>query len=305
MRRNRRAASAHLEVTADLPSNGRPQSIVVSPYKSQNPERAVPVTILTMASDRDEWFADESIWKDLYPFTFPESAFAVAEEQVEKILRLTGVGGGKVLDLCCGPGRHAVALAKRGFAVTAVDRTRFLLEHARTRVGQANLSAEFVLEDMRRFSRPATFDLIINFFTSFGYFVDQADDLRVLERVRENLKPGGVFVLEMVSKERLARSFQATTSRELPNGDLLFERHEIVDDWTRVRNRWTLMRAGSMRTFEFTHRIYSGQEMKALLASAGLAGPRLYGDLDGGSYGFDAQRLIAIARRPSISGQCS
>jgi len=58
-----------------------------------------------------------------------------------------------------------------------------LLEHARTRVGQANLSAEFVLEDMRRFSRPATFDLIINFFTSFGYFVDQADDLRVLERV--------------------------------------------------------------------------------------------------------------------------
>ena len=127
----------------------------------------------------------------------------------------------------------------------------------------------------------------------------------MLERVRENLKPGGVFVLEMVSKERLARSFQATTSRELPNGDLLFERHEIVDDWTRVRNRWTLMRAGSMRTFEFTHRIYSGQEMKALLASAGLAGPRLYGDLDGGSYGFDAQRLIAIARRPSISGQCS
>jgi len=261
----------------------------------------LPVVVLS----RSEWFDDESIWSDLYPFTFPESAFAVAEEQVEKILRLTGVGGGKVLDLCCGPGRHAVALAKRGFAVTAVDRTRFRLEHARTRVGQANLSAEFVLEDMRRFSRPATFDLIINFFTSFGYFVDQADDLRVLERVRENLKPGGVFVLEMVSKERLARSFQATTSRELPNGDLLFERHEIVDDWTRVRNRWTLMRAGSMRTFEFTHRIYSGQEMKDLLASAGLAGPRLYGDLDGGSYGFDAQRLIAIARRPSISDQCS
>jgi len=47
MRQNRRAASAHIEVTADLPSNGRPQSIVVSPYKSQNPERAVPVTILT------------------------------------------------------------------------------------------------------------------------------------------------------------------------------------------------------------------------------------------------------------------
>jgi SAM-dependent methyltransferase len=250
-----------------------------------------------MASGDDEWFADESIWKDLYPFTFPESAFAVGAEQVEKILRLTGVGGGKVLDLCCGPGRHSVALAKRGFAVTAVDRTRFLLEHARARAAQANLSVEFVLEDMRRFSRPATFDLIINLFTSFGYFEDQADDVRVLEIVRKNLRPSGVFVLEMVSKERLAREFQATTSRELPNGDVLFERHEIVDDWTRVRNRWTLRRAGDTRTFEFTHRIYSGQEMKDLLTKAGLAGARVYGDLDGNSYGFDAQRLIAVARR--------
>jgi len=252
-----------------------------------------------------EWFADESIWRDLYPFTFPESAFAVADEQVEKILRLTGSGGGKVLDLCCGPGRHAVAFAKRGFAVTAVDRTTFLLDHARARAAHASLSVEFVLEDMRRFSRPATFDLIINFFTSFGYFDDPADDLRVLELTCKNLRPGGVFVLEMVSKERLARAFQATTSRELPNGDVLFERHEIVDDWTRIRNRWTLMRAGTTRTFEFTHRIYSGQEMKHLLASAGLAGPRLYGDLDGGPYGFDAQRLIAIAWRPLSSDQGS
>src|SRR2546425_2777598 len=172
-----------------------------------------------MASGHDEWFADESIWEDLYPFTFPEAAFAVADEQVEKILRLTGIGGGKVLDLCCGPGRHAVALAKRGFAGTAVDRTAFLLEHARA--AHASLSVEFVLEDMRRFSRPASFDLIINFFTSFGYFDDPADDLRVLELVCENLRPGGVFVLEMVSRERLARAFQATTSRELPNGHVL------------------------------------------------------------------------------------
>ena len=244
-----------------------------------------------------EWSADESIWKDLYPFTFPESAFAIADEQVEKILGLTGVVGAAVLDLCCGPGRHTVALAKRGFAVTAVDRTTFLLEQARVRAQHANLAVEFVLEDMRRFSRPASFDLILNFFTSFGYFDDPADDLRVLQLVRENLKPGGVFVLEMVSKERLARAFQATTSRELPNGHVLVERHEIVDDWTRVRNRWTLLRESETRTFEFSHRIYSGQEMKDLLTKAGLPGARLYGDLDGSSYGYDAQRLIAVARR--------
>jgi hypothetical protein len=119
----------------------------------------------------------------------------------------------------------------------------------------------------------------------------------VLRLVRENLRPGGAVVLEMVSKERLARVFDATTSTELPNGDVLFQRHEIVDDWTRIRNRWTVVQAGATRTWEFTHRIYSGQEMKDLLASAGLTGARVYGDLDGASYGFDAQRLIAVARR--------
>jgi hypothetical protein len=70
-----------------------------------------------------------------------------------------------------------------------------------------------------------------------------------------------------------------------------------VDDGTRVRNRLTLMRSGSTRTFEFIHRIYSGQEMKNLLMKAGLAGAQVYGDLAGSSYGLDAQRLIAVARR--------
>jgi SAM-dependent methyltransferase len=250
-----------------------------------------------MVPGHSEWFTDESIWKDLYPFHFPESAFAAADEQVDKIVRLTGVQGGNVLDLCCGPGRHTLALAKRGFAVTAVDYTPFLLQCARDRAAEANQRVEFIREDMRRFSRPAAFDLIINLFTSFGYFDNQTDDVHVLELVRENLRPGGVFVLEMVSKERLARAFQATTSTELPNGDVLFERHEVVDDWTRIRNRWTLVRAAGTRAFEFTHRIYSGQEMKNLLAAVGLSGPRIYGDLDGRSYGFDAQRLVAVARR--------
>ena len=86
--------------------------------------------------------------------------------------------------------------------MTAVDRTSFLLDHARARAAQASLPIEFVLDDMRRFSRPATFDLIINMFTSFGYSDDRGEDLRVLELVRKNLRPGGVFIIEMVSKER-------------------------------------------------------------------------------------------------------
>jgi ubiquinone/menaquinone biosynthesis C-methylase UbiE len=77
------------------------------------------------------WFEDESFWSEMYPFMFPEERFRLAEEQIEKALALVGYKEGTVLDLCCGPGRHSLALAKRGIQVTAVDRSEFLLHKAK------------------------------------------------------------------------------------------------------------------------------------------------------------------------------
>ena len=76
-----------------------------------------------------EWFADESLWIDLYPFSFPEERLQAGAEEVGQLLTLVGTepAGRAVLDLCCGPGRHAVPLASRGARVTGVDRTRFQL----------------------------------------------------------------------------------------------------------------------------------------------------------------------------------
>src|SRR5690348_9776119 len=110
-----------------------------------------------MTERQTEWFEDDSLWRDLYPFMFWEAAFAAAPRQIDCVVQLTGVRSGLVLDLCCGPGRHTVELAKRGFSVTAVDRTAFLLDKARSNASEAHVDPEFVLEDMRRFSRPATF----------------------------------------------------------------------------------------------------------------------------------------------------
>lgn len=70
-----------------------------------------------------EWFEDEEFWRELYPYIFPADRFAAASEQTSQILALAGVTAGKVLDLCCGPGRHAVEFVKGGFEVTGVDRS--------------------------------------------------------------------------------------------------------------------------------------------------------------------------------------
>jgi hypothetical protein len=88
-----------------------------------------------------------------------------------------------------------------------------------------------------------------------------------------------------------------TISQRTADGALLVQRHEVVDDWSRVRNEWTVVRDGRARTFEFLLRIYSGQELKRLLEAAGFGVVRLHGALDGRPYDIEAERLVAVARR--------
>src|SRR5690554_6025707 len=101
-----------------------------------------------------EWFADESFWRDGYDIMFHEAAFRSAAAHVDGILALTGTRHGCVLDLCCGPGRHAVPLASKGFDVTAVDLSPFLIGRARAHAAANGVEPEFVVGDMRSFVRP-------------------------------------------------------------------------------------------------------------------------------------------------------
>jgi SAM-dependent methyltransferase len=250
----------------------------------------------------EEWFDDPSFWTELYPYVFSEQKFAAAEKEAGQIVALTGVRSGAILDLCCGPGRHSVALARRGYALTAVDKTAPLLQEARSRAEAGNVEIEFVRQDMRDFVRPGAFDLAINMFSAFGYFDDKKGDQKVLENLFTSLKPGGVLLMDMAGKEWLARVFHPTTSRDLPDGSVLVERHQIFDDWSRLRNQWILIKENRVRTFEFHHTIYSGQELKDRLLAAGFAAVRLFGDLEGDDYGPEATRLIALARKGDAPG---
>jgi SAM-dependent methyltransferase len=138
-----------------------------------------------------EWFADEAFWSASYVVTFPESRFVAAATDVEQILELVQRTEGRVLDLACGPGRRSIPLAQRGFAVTGVDRSAFLLERARARGAEHGVAVEWLQADMRDFRRPDSFDLALSLFTSFGYFRDDADNQRVFDNVVASLRPGG------------------------------------------------------------------------------------------------------------------
>ena len=134
----------------------------------------------------ERWFGEEYL--RLYPHRDEDDA----ERAVALVGRVATLDGARVLDLACGPGRHAVRLAQRGADVLGLDLSMPLLIRARH---GAPPVGKLVRGDMRFLPiRDATFDLVVNLFTSFCYFADDADHQQVELTVATRPRPGGVLV---------------------------------------------------------------------------------------------------------------
>lgn len=243
-----------------------------------------------------DWFLRSDFWELTYPLMFPSTRIEKAEDDIASVLRLSGVHEGCVLDLCCGPGRFSIPLARMGFSVTALDSTEFLMDIARNRAAIEKLDVEWVLCDMREFIRSSSFDLVINMFTSFGYFHEHAENMRVLINARRSLRPGGKMVIETMGKEVLAAIFRPVTCDETDDGHLLVQKHSISSDWSRIENDWLLLQDDRLLgRWNFSHWVYSGVELRDMMLEAGFSEVSLYGDLKGVPYDSEASRLVAVA----------
>ncbi|HKN14463.1 MAG TPA: methyltransferase domain-containing protein [Candidatus Binatus sp.] len=244
-----------------------------------------------------DWYNDDAFWETFQSYMFTPERIEFARVEVDGMTGLLGIqSGAKILDLCCGAGRHSLEFARRGFDVTGVDRTRAYLDKARSIAATERLSIAFVEADMREFVRPDTFDAAINFFTAFGYFDDPADDLKVARNLCTSLKSGGRLLLDVNGKETLAAKFRARDwSRR---GDaIVLEERRLLDGWKRIESKWTWIRGDERRESTLTLRLYSGAELESILREAGFAKVELYGRLKGTPYDETADRLIAIATR--------
>lgn len=205
--------------------------------------------------------------------------------------------GARVLDLACGRGRMSIGLAQRGFRVTGLDLSANSLALARREAEAAGVELELVERDMRELDADAEFDGVLNVFSSFGYFPEQADDERVLAAVGRALKPGGRFLIDTLNTVALAPHFREKEWRELDDGTLFLE--ERCFDHLRGRHdaTWTFVRADGTRS-EIRHsmRAYSPAELVGMLGRAGLAVDAAWGSWDGTGLG-DGHRSILRARR--------
>jgi len=246
---------------------------------------------------RKRWHDDDRFWKSFAPWMFDESRWANTPAEVGSILTLLNLPpGSSVLDLCCGPGRHSLELARRGHRVVGVDRTRDYLKQAQRQAKKEKLNIEFVHHDMRRFSRRAAFDAALNLYTSFGYFKNPADDARVLRNFHRSLKPGGQLLLELMGMEIVSRQFRKRDWHE-KDGVIFLEERNISPDWTWIDNRWILLKGPRRQQFNVSHRLYSARQLRDLLNQCGFKSVRIFGDLAGSPYDHKATRLVLLARK--------
>jgi SAM-dependent methyltransferase len=243
------------------------------------------------------WHEQDTFWIKWAPVLFHEHRWQKAQEEVANIISLLKIGPqASVLDLCCGPGRHSLQLARHGFSVTGVDRTKTYLDKARKQAKIEGLKVQFIQDDMRRFCRPGSFDVAINLFTSFGYFEDINDDRRVAANVYRSLKENGVFLIDIMGKEVLARVFRERDWYELDNIIVLEER-KICANWSWIENRWLTIKDGKMEECKVSHRLYSAAELAVLLSDCGFKAIDVYGDLTGTPYDHTAKRLVVVAHK--------
>jgi SAM-dependent methyltransferase len=214
---------------------------------------------------------------------------------LEKGLRISPPG--KILDLCCGFGRHAIELALRGYRVTGVDISAGLLARAKKSAQERGVSVSWMQQDMRNIDFRAEFDAAICLFTSFGYFESEEENCEVLRRISQALRPRSRIVLDVENRDGLLMRYQSRDWWQTEFGDLVMEERRFDPVKGRGHTKIVLISEGRRTEHNLSIRWYSIPELGRMLKDVGMQIRELYGGLDGSGYGLDAMRLVVVAEK--------
>ena len=233
----------------------------------------------------EEWFGEEYL--ALYPHRDDEEAREVASLIAS---RFDVPAGAPALDLACGSGRHQRALAERWWTV-GLDLSRLLLHVARSE----DQNAALVRADMRQLPfAEGSFSLVTNLFTSFGYFRDDAQHVRVVAEVARVTRRGGWFVLDYLNAPHVRESLIAF-DRHTHGSRVVEQTREISVDGRFVRK--TLTVSDEDREFVERVRLFEPKELRAMLERGGFDVDEILGAYDGRPLDDDSPRAIVIGAK--------
>jgi SAM-dependent methyltransferase len=235
----------------------------------------------------EQWFGEEYL--HLYGHRDDEDAAAL----VALIATVVPLRGRLLLDLACGPGRHATQFREQAARVVGFDLSMPLLSRARHRDGGQPLP--LVRGDMRRLPfRDGVFDIVVNLFTSFGYFADDEQHEIALGRAASVLRPGGTFVLDFLHADAVRASLVPREELEVGERRVAVER-SISADGRHVIKEIHLV--DDHRSFIERVRLFEQHQLEAMFQTAGLAVRHRLGDYNGGQINDTSPRVILIGER--------
>ncbi|WP_235918181.1 class I SAM-dependent methyltransferase [Paenibacillus lutrae] len=241
----------------------------------------------------EEWFR-RSFGKD-YLLVYKHRNFEGAYAEVKKMIDWLDLPkGAEVLDLCCGMGRHSLALADLGYNVTGVDLSEVLLEEARKQDQEGRVA--WMQGDMRCVPVDRTFDAVVNLFTSFGYFENDQENGRVPGEIARLLKPGGRFIIDFLNPDFVKQNLVPHSLRE-EEGQRIEETRYIEDGYVRKKISIQDEEHGE-RDYSEQVRLYERDAFLKMLEEAGLRVDHVYGGYDGSAYEPETSaRMIFVGSR--------
>lgn len=230
----------------------------------------------------EAWF-EKSFGHD-YLIVYKHRDVQGAYEEVRKMVDWLDLPkGAQILDLCCGTGRHSLALADFGYNVTGVDLSEVLLEQAVQ--SDEEKRVRWIRGDMRNVPVEGPYDAIVNLFTSFGYFDTEDENVQVLREIRRVLKPGGVFIIDFLNPAYVERHLVPSSEREI-DGVRIRERRSIESGCVVKHIEISDLKGSdkTSRTYMEKVRLFRPEQFQEMMNRAGLVIDAMYGGYDQSDY---------------------
>lgn len=201
----------------------------------------------------------------------------------------------EILDLACGHGRHANALAQLGHRMTGIDITEGFLKIAKEDAAKLNVSVNYLHQDMRELNYDNAFDRIFALFTAIGYF-DEEQNEKVFRNIYKALKPNGIFCFDSHNRDTFLTYCQPASVIEKENNFMIDQ--NCFDTLTgRSETKRTVIYNQSIRSFRYSVRFYNPTEIIKLFKQIGFSAVEFYDNWETKPLGQGSKRMVVVARK--------